>query len=444
MSQHAGCRCGQPAASLSVAVAAALNPAGEQLSAATPSVALSKRPRRRLWELAVKHHCVLLGAAFDAGELRRMFRRGGYADWQSAGDYELHSSAVCFARERNDFSALAQKRLDERFRPAVHRISAAATGDDIVRLWQCLVDEGDPVGAYWAALTHCACDPELDEAFSRQMHMIAHEEFAARRATLRRVNALEARNRDLISSLHASREASDALRKENVELRAAAQAERIETARLRADLERWRSGDETQALRDKQARLEGQLEAVREEADAARRALRAAERRTERAQIGSLRAKVSEPLPSMPEPSAPQLPDLSGQRVLCVGGKASLVAHYRALVEQARGEFLHHDGGDENNVARLPAMLAAAELIVCLASHCSHAAYRIAKRYCKAKGKPCALAGGSSAAAVARALGVLGSGNEERQWNHNHASPLLRCISSPGTAMSASSRSCPA
>lgn len=33
-----------------------------------------------------------------------MFRRAGFADWQKAGDYELHSSAVYFAKGRNDFT----------------------------------------------------------------------------------------------------------------------------------------------------------------------------------------------------------------------------------------------------------------------------------------------------------------------------------------------------
>jgi hypothetical protein len=321
----------------------------------------------------VKHHCVLLGAAFDARELRQMFRRGGYVDWQSASDYELHSSAVCFAKERNDFSALAQKILEERFRPAVHRLTAA-TSDDIVRLWQALVEEGDPVGAYWAALTHPVCEAELDEAFSRHMHMIAHEKFAARRATVRRVRALEARNQDLVSRLHLSRESSDALRRENAELRAAAEGERIEAAHLRAEIERWRSGEEARALRHGQARLEQQLEAARKEAQAARRSLREAGRRAEGRQPAPSQAKEAVPLEPVLETTAPQLPDLAGQRVLCVGGKASLVAHDRALVEEARGEFFHHDGGAEDHVGRLPAMLGAAELVICLAGDCSHAA----------------------------------------------------------------------
>jgi hypothetical protein len=434
----------QSAASLSVAVIDALKPVGEQLSAATKPVASRKRARRRLWELPVKHHCVLLGAAFDSRELRQMFRRGGYVDWQTAGDYQLHSSAVCFAKDRNDFSVLAHKRLDERFRPAVHRVAAASTGDDVVRLWRALVEEGDPVGAYWAALTHPACDEELDEAFSREMHMIAHEEFAARRSTLRRVRGLEERIEELLAKQAAIREDGEALRRENAALHESLSAARAEAQRANAELERWRQGDIVKAMQAREAELVSEAQAARADAQAARRSLRAALRRAERQEQRTALLRAARTHAQMPmETREIQPPDFTGCRVLCLGGKVSLIAHYRALVESAGGEFSHHDGGVEHHVGRLPAMLGAAEVVICLAGDCSHAAYRIAKRYCKAKGKPCALMGGSSVSALARCIAALGSMEREQGWNRQ-GSHSRRFISGPATVTSASSRSCPA
>ena len=40
-------------------------------------------------------------------------------------------------------------------------------------------------------------------------------------------------------------------------------------------------------------------------------------------------------------------PNLCGKTVLYVGGLHKMVPHYRQLVEQFGGRFLHHDGGKE-------------------------------------------------------------------------------------------------
>lgn len=79
-------------------------------------------------------------------------------------------------------------------------------------------------------------------------------------------------------------------------------------------------------------------------------------------------------------------------------------------------------------------MLAAADVVICLATDCSHAAYGLAKRYCKAKGKPCMLIAGSSVSALARCVG-----NEHQLPNslpeavkpiHNATIPATRLRSS--------------
>ncbi|MGQ0545136.1 MAG: DUF2325 domain-containing protein [Betaproteobacteria bacterium] len=378
--------------SLSVAVAAAFA-SGEEARA---PAARATRSRRRLWELPPRHHCALLGAAFDAAELRHMFRRGGYSEWEAASDYALHSSAVCFARQRNNFSVLAQRALEERSSAAVHRLSAAGTSAEVLEAWRASAAQGEAVAAYWAALTHSCCDLELDELLSQEMHMAAHAQFAWRRATLRRLRTLEERNAELATRLSNAQNTACELRRENTELAAAPREIRADLQAARTELERWRSGGTVLAL---QARLA--------EAHEALEASHAAMRRME---------KTVQPVSPAPAPAAPRsvpapapvaeepMPDLAGRRVLCVGGKTSLVPQYRALVEGAGGEFAHHDGGIEHRVARLPSMLGAADLVVCLAGDCSHAAYRLAKRYCKAKGKRCALLGNSSATALARCI----------------------------------------
>ncbi|OGA60827.1 MAG: hypothetical protein A3G81_23915 [Betaproteobacteria bacterium RIFCSPLOWO2_12_FULL_65_14] len=347
--------------------------------AAPMPVALPPQPRRRLWGISPKHHCSLLGAAFDARELRQLFRRAGYADWRTASDYALHSSAVCFASDRNDFSSLAQRALEKRF--------AAA--------------------AYWAALSHPELDADAEELLSREMHMSAHAQFAARRGLLRRARALEARVADLAARQAALRDRLDAARQENRELQAVLETARREALQARAELERWRSSEIANELNARHAELEAYLAAARAERDGAQRALRDAMRRLERLRSPGRQHAIARP-PDRPAPvpavEAASPPDLDGRRLLCIGGKKAVVAQYRAIVESAGGEFVYHDGGIEDHVGRLSPMLASADAVVCLAGDCSHAAYRLAKRYCKAKGKQCALIGNSSVTALARCI----------------------------------------
>jgi len=361
--------------------------------------------RRRLWELPVRHHCVLLGAAFDVRELRQLFRRAGSRDYAAASNYELHSSAVHFARESNAFSGPVHRLLDERFRDMLLRFRDAATAGELLERWKQFAARGEAISAYWAALTHPACDDALDETLGLEMHMAAHHAFAERRAAARRLRQLQERVIDLERTLTGARDRVNGLKRETARLReesAASEGRLREVCSQRdaafTELEGWRYGKETDSLRERVAALTSALSAREQAAKAERcrlkEALREAQRRIGALERPSAQARRSE-LRSLPLLVATEA-DLARRRVLCLGGKTSLVPHYREIVERARGEFVHHDGGIEHHLSRLPAMLSAADAVICLAGDCSHSAYRLAKRYCKAKGKPCALLANSS------------------------------------------------
>ena len=77
---------------------------------------------------------------------------------------------------------------------------------------------------------------------------------------------------------------------------------------------------------------------------------------------------------------------------------------YRGLVEGSGARFLHHDGGEENNFARLEAGLAAADLVICQTGCVSHGAYWRVKDFCKRHGKRCVFVEKPSATSLARCL----------------------------------------
>jgi hypothetical protein len=74
--------------------------------------------------------------------------------------------------------------------------------------------------------------------------------------------------------------------------------------------------------------------------------------------------------------------------VLYVGGRAKQVPQLRALVERINGQFLHHDGGLEDNTALLPGLLSRATVAVFPVDCISHNAATSVKRYCDQAGRP--------------------------------------------------------
>ena len=108
-------------------------------------------------------------------------------------------------------------------------------------------------------------------------------------------------------------------------------------------------------------------------------------------------------------------PDLSGKRVLCVGGRPASLGSYRRMVEQSGGQFLHHDGGLEHGRHRIDDIVAAADLVICQAGCVSHNAYWRVKEHCKRNGKPCVFVANAGVASFGRAIGELGQREARNQ-----------------------------
>jgi hypothetical protein len=85
--------------------------------------------------------------------------------------------------------------------------------------------------------------------------------------------------------------------------------------------------------------------------------------------------------------------DLREKAVLCVGRQDETPSLARQLVEIAGGRYLHHDGGDDADVAALDAGLRAADLVICQTGCVSHGAYWRVQDHCRRTGKPCVLVG---------------------------------------------------
>ena len=73
-------------------------------------------------------------------------------------------------------------------------------------------------------------------------------------------------------------------------------------------------------------------------------------------------------------------------------------------IEQAGGQFAHHDGGIDDKHSALDAVLAAADLVICQTGCISHNAYWRVKDFCKRMGKQCVFVDNPSATSFSRSL----------------------------------------
>jgi hypothetical protein len=382
-------------------------------TAAAPAAQAARR--RRIWDLPHSCHCPLVGVGLPLGVLRKIVGKaaGGMV---VADDYEVHVGTVSECGQRNRLSEAVQKELERRYAGVIQRFRQARDTAALEALWLAAVASGDVPGPFWAGLSHPHCSPELQERMCRDLHMIQHQAGAATRADINRLHTLEQANakheRELArlqqrsvawqADRHAEQEAHACAM---MQLRAQLVGRDSVLASLRQQLDELHAAIPGLATRERLARqlsdTEQRVHALRAELSAAR-----AEAADARAALATASA-AAQAAPALPAAIAAQRITLHGplaERVLCVGGRAGNVAGYRSVIEETGAEFQHHDGGLEDNVARLETCLAAADLVICQTACISHSAYWRVKDFCKRHQKRCIFVDNPSLTTLQRAL----------------------------------------
>ena len=383
-----------------------------------PDLSAHGSRRRRLWELDGHAHCPVIGVCLPIAALRSAIDKvlAGHA---LAEDYELHCGAIAECKRRTPIAEALQRELDRRCALALRQASKAKTTDALADWWADTCGR-DLAGALWATLTHARCTPALETRVLGDVHMLQHQVGVARRVDVQRFEALTAANDALTRELadvqmRTQRAADEHARRcevqqgEIVQLRAQLISRNTTTAALREQLNavaadstpdrtRWvrdakRGSQQRHALERALHKAQHELERQRQRADELAASL---------AQRGA-RAAAPNDAATSAETSL-RLDERSG---LCVGGRPARVPVYRELIERTGGRFMHHDGGDEDNVTKLDATLAAADLVICQAGCISHGAYWRVKEHCKRTGKRCVFVESPSAAGLKRALAEL-------------------------------------
>jgi hypothetical protein len=390
----------------------------------------SKLPPR-IWELEHKLLCPIVGTCLSMPEVRTLARKHGVIP-ETAGDYEAHVTVVSHCKGRNPVSEAVQKALDRRHALWVGRFAKARSETAAREVWNAALERGEAAGALWGVASCRAATPELTQQVYEDIHMLSHQVGAGVRADLMRTAELEEAVRRLQAQLSRAGEKSEselAHRAARIRYLEKALTTAEEKARENDDLRR-RVDDlaSGRVLADLQRRL-----AASEERAAAlvRRADRVDALEERLASLGEAQRKLEEDLRQARDGRAALErllleeqacgdcalqdacpgPELRGRRLLCVGGRINLQAKYRQLVEKAGGQFIYHDGGKEEALARLQELLGQADAVICPADSVGHPAYYQLKRHCKQARKPCVMLRGSSLASFADGLSRLAAGD---------------------------------
>jgi len=366
-----------------------------------PALASGPVRRAKIWEFTTHLHCSIIGTCLSTGELRQILKKLELAPAEST-DHELHGTAVSVAGRHDNAAKLLNKALDLRHKVAVNQFAKVTTEDGVRALWRDAVRRGEIPGAYWATLTHAATTPALIREAFGEVHMLSHLVGAANRADIRRLCQLEADKAELEAKLERQQLAfheAVATRDAQIQNLRQALAQKIaaepsshslgaveQDAVLRqlvADLER-RLASETRCHATADQRLTAAQSVIAQERSARINAER--DCNALRGELDAIEASLVPPFADATR-DIRQEPCLNGVSVLYVGGRQHLVAHLRAVGEQAGVTFLHHDGGIENHPNLLPGLTSRADLVMFPVDCISHDAAHAVKLLCRQAGK---------------------------------------------------------
>lgn len=394
----------------------------------------SRSARRKLWQLEDKFHCPVVGTCLPMDDLTALAKRFRFLASRD-NEFSLHVEAVNNARERTPFAEALQKLLDRRYRSSILRFDHADDGVGLRRAWRMSLEQGDVAGGFWALVTHPLTKADLRDRAYGDVHMLSHQVGAGQTADVRRVMAMGREIDDLKAQLEISRKAKvqqvlqwqEKLRAREEET-APDQQRALET--LQARLQRYESGtamvdmgrrlmelsatnERLLAVAERMRQQDSMLRQLRQESEALRK-----ERDTlaaEREALESLfLADMRPPCQASCESWDAAEKDRQ-RRILCVGGRTNLLVHYRGLAQRLGITLIHHDGGQEESLSRLPDMINGADAVICPTDCVSHPAYYRLKNQCKRLGKPCLMFKGAGVSSFAAALMRVNGGEESLQ-----------------------------
>lgn len=398
------------------------------------STGIARSPK--IWQLRPSLHCPIIGTCLTMLELRQLAIRVMPDYHSELTDFEVHVRFVANADSKNAYSIRLQKQLDQKHKRKIREIAGISDPSALVNHWKNALEQGDVPGSFWAVLSHQAADATLRERMRQDVHMLSHQIGAGQHADLAELHQtrfqLQKTEIEFKQYRVTTARQREARERHLADLRNALGEQKISLARLRKKNREL----ETHITHLQAGSLHQQLREAQQRAEFAERELARILARIEPMAIEkSVPTQAGQPAPhSNPQLAEPgsepashdataafahaecehcanaeqfQSLDLNRRCILCVGGRATSIAHFRHSVTRQNGSFQHHDGGIKQRSGELKSMLGRADAVICAIDCVSHAAYQQSKRLSQRLGKPCILLRSSSASAFNRALITL-------------------------------------
>ncbi len=384
--------------------------------------------RKRLHELPHLFHCSIIGTCFTIEEIRKLVRRCRF-DLKGYSDYEVHVFVVNYAKEEGHILCKRlNKMLNKKFARFIQEY-ADLTQDQLLAAWKQALASGEIPGPFWTLMTHPNAEGSLVHIVYEDVHMLSHLLGASNRADLQRLSHLEEQTDEWQENLKYWRKEAQHRKQQRLESNSEITKLREMVAQQQSKIEVLSQQITTLESEEKMQRLQQKFELVE-------KALRKTE--NEKVYLECQLAKTEQGFEILKtrnehlEKSVRELEEennfleqfltqftvsdcdgcrhnkeqynLQGNCILYVGGRYNLVSHYRSLVEDHNGAFLHHDGGLERHEKELGQVMGRVDVVVCPTDCVSHNAFFIVKKHCKKYGKPCLMLRSSGLSSLNQAI----------------------------------------
>ncbi|MBM9612838.1 DUF2325 domain-containing protein [Desulfobulbus rhabdoformis] len=411
----------------------------------TITVASRTLAKRTIWEIEPCFKCALIGTCLSRAELRKLSKEKVYKTQAKLDDYQLHTHFIQISDTSDASGRALQKYLNKKYRTHFKKYHLVKEESEIMALWKEDLSKGNIDAGWWSLLVHPYASASLVSRCYGELHMLSHDWTNSMFRTRKLIADLRSKLAMLEEVMGSERQQ---FRKDRKKLLSENSGLHQELAAAKAALSREESTNELpqdtsgtfnkkleqkqeiiESIRQENNLLVGQLDALSEESENLRRQVahkdnqlqtlqqvnKTLEQRSQEQarELSILENQFFDRLSEEQSPcsicadkdtsNCPGL-NLCGKTVLYVGGLHKMVPHYRQLVEQSGGRFLHHDGGKEASRNILPKLLNTADAVLCPIDCVSHDACKCVKKMCKRYQKPFVPMRSSGLSSLARGL----------------------------------------
>lgn len=394
------------------------------------------KKRTPLNQLDPRLSCSIIGTCLSLKELKKLSRQTKLAGLDKSSEYDLHRIYVGIAQENSYVNRRLHKLMDQKFQKTIKQFASIKDEGELKKQWDKAQQTGDIAAVYWALITHPVATNTLVDSVYGDIHMLSHIAGASMRVDLHELSVLRSevsllkkqQQQSYQKHQHTVYEKDALLRKQEKTI----QKQKIEinaiTVALQQDNQQVKKTKEKQTTetRYQVQQLEKKVANYHLEWDRAisKQVVLEKQLHQSHAEINSMESLLNSHLLANNTPCSSSSPcqnkDLKGQCILYVGGRDKQCQHFKPLVENSNGEFMHHDGGLNDGKNRLNSILVQADVVMCPLDCISHEAMIKIKKHCKITEKPLVMMPRSSLSAFSKGLVDVGK-------LKNDTSNLNRC-----------------